>query len=135
MKNKKLLLVGLTLFIIAAIIGYNYIYQDHRDIQSEKPVFTLKATDFIKDFQDNEEEATAKYLNKTLQIEGTLSSIDGNSIVVDNVIFFALSEKNTPPNLNQINTVVQVKARCIGYDNLLEEVKLDQASIQNNTHI
>ncbi|WP_299680852.1 hypothetical protein [uncultured Dokdonia sp.] len=130
MKNKKILFGALAVIILAAIIGYNYIYQDHRDIQSEKPAFTIKATDFIKDFQENETEATTKYLNKTVQIEGTLSSVDGNTIVVENVIFFALSENETPPSLDQVDNVIQVKARCIGYDNLLEEVKLDQASVQ-----
>ena len=129
MKNKKIILVVLVVIALSAIIGYNYIYQDHRDIESEKPAFTVKATDFIKDFQNSEEEATAKYLNKTIEIEGILSSIDGNSIVVENVIFFALSENETPPTPSQLNTTVHIKARCIGYDNLLEEVKLDQATL------
>ena len=129
MKHKKKLLFALVLIVIAAIVGYNYIYQDHRDIQSEKPAFTLKATDFIKDFQDSEEAATEKYLNKTLEIEGILSSIDGNTVVIEDVIFFALSENETPPNSNQLNKIIQLKARCIGYDNLLEEIKLDQATL------
>ena len=130
MKNKKVLLIVLVVIIVGAIAGYNYIYQDHRDIQSEKPAYTVKATDFISDFQTNEEEATAKYLNKTIQVEGILSSIDGNTVVVENVVFFALSENETPPDTNLLNTTIQVKARCIGYDNLLEEIKLDQASIR-----
>lgn len=129
MKKKKILFAAIALIAIVAVIGYNYIYQDHRDIQSEKPAYTLKAADFIQEFQDNETEATTKYLNKTIAIEGTLSSIDGNTVVVDNVIFFALSENETPPTSNQINTLVHIKARCIGYDNLLEEVKLDQATL------
>lgn len=130
MKNKKVLLVILVAILIGGIAGYNYIYQDHRDIQSEKPAYTVTASDFIKEFQDNEEVATTKYLNKTVEIEGALSSIDGNTVVVDNVIFFALSENETPPNSNQLNTTIHIKARCIGYDNLLEEIKLDQASLR-----
>ena len=130
MKKKKIIFSAIALIAIVAIVGYNYIYQDHRDIQSEKPAYTLNAASFVKEFQINEAEATAKYLNKTIEIEGTLSSIDGNTVVVDNVIFFALSENETPPTSNQINTPVQIKARCIGYDNLLEEVKLDQATLR-----
>ncbi|MFT5891067.1 MAG: hypothetical protein ACI9Y7_001166, partial [Dokdonia sp.] len=34
------------------------------------------------------------------------------------------------PTSDKINTAVQVKARCIGYDSLLEEVKLDQATLR-----
>ena len=131
MRHKKKLFIALVGIVIVAVVGYNYIYQDHRDIQSEKPAFILKATDFINDFQKNEEEATATYLNKTLEIEGVLSSIDGNTVVVENVIFFALSENETPPDPNQLGKVVHVKARCIGYDNLLEEIKLDQATLHH----
>lgn len=130
MKNKKILLGALVVIVLVAILGYNYIYQDHRDIQSEKPAFTVKAADFIKDFQANEEVATTKYLNKTVEIEGTLSSVDGNTVVVEDVIFFALSENETPPTSDKLNTTIHIKARCIGYDNLLEEVKLDQATLR-----
>ena len=130
MKNKKIILGIIALIAIIATVGYNYLYQDHRDIESEKPAFTVKASDFVLEFQTNETEATTKYLNKTVEVEGTLSSIDGNSVVIDNVIFFALSENQTPPTTDKINTVVQIKARCIGYDSLLEEVKLDQATLR-----
>ena len=130
MKKKKILFATIALITIVAIVGYNYIYPDHRDIQSEKPAYTVKATSFIKEFQVNEELATAKYLNKTIAVEGLLSTIDGNTVVIEDVIFFALSENETPPTSDKINTAIQVKARCIGYDNLLEEVKLDQATLQ-----
>jgi hypothetical protein len=129
MKSKKTLLAIIAIAIIGGIIGYNYIYQDHRDIESEKAAYTVKAADFIKEFQANEEEATTKYLNKTIAVEGILTSIDGNTVVIGDVIFFALSENETPPTSDKISTAVQVKARCIGYDSLLEEVKLDQATV------
>lgn len=130
MKSKKTLLAIVAIAIIGGIIGYNYIYQDHRDIESEKAAYTVKAADFIKEFQANEEEATTKYLNKTIAVEGILTSIDGNTVVIGDVIFFALSENETPLTSDKINTAVQVKARCIGYDSLLEEVKLDQATVR-----
>lgn len=130
MKNKKIIFTVIALMIIGGIVGYNYIYQDHRDIESEKPAYTVKAASFIKEFQVNEAEATTKYLNKTIAVEGILSSIDGNTVVIDDVVFFALSENETPPTSDKINTAVQVKARCIGYDSLLEEVKLDQATLR-----
>jgi len=129
MKKKKILLTILIIGLIIAFFGYNYIYQDHRDIQSEKAAYTLKATDLIQAFQGNEEEAIEKYLNKTIEIEGNLSNIDGTSIVLEDVVFFALSENETPPTSNLLNTTIKIKGRCIGYDNLLEEVKVDQASL------
>lgn len=129
MRNKKIVLVIFIAAVLAGYLGYNYIYQDHRDIQSEEAAYTVKATDLVKAFQYNEEDATKKYLNKTIAIEGNLSSIDGTSIVLENVVFFALSENATPPTSDVLNTTIKIKGRCIGYDNLLEEVKVDQAAI------
>lgn len=130
MKNKKIILGLIALIAIIAMISYNYIYKDHRDIESEKATYTVKAASFIKEFQLNEVEATTKYLNKTIEIEGTLSSIDEHFVVLEELIFFALNKNETPPTTDKLATVLRIKARCIGYDNLLEEIKLDQATIQ-----
>ena len=130
MKNKKIILGLIALIAIIAMISYNYIYKDHRDIKSEKAAYTVKAASFIKEFQLNEAEATTKYLNKTIEIEGTLSSIDENSVVLEELIFFALNKNETPPTTDKLAAIIRIKARCIGYDNLLEEIKLDQATIQ-----
>jgi len=129
MKNKKIGIGIILLIAIIAILSYNYLYQDHRDIESEKTDYTVKAASFIKEFQLNETEATTKYLNKTLEIEGTLSSIDENTVVLEDLIFFALNKDEAPPTKDKLTTIVRIKARCIGYDNLLEEIKLDQATI------
>lgn len=129
MKNKKIILVSIAVIVFAVFSIYNYVYQDHRDIQSEKASYTVNAIDFAKAFRDNEEKATTKYLNKTIVIEGSLSSIDDTFVVIENVIFFALNKNEIVPTSNLLNTVVQLKGRCIGYDNLLEEVKFDQASL------
>ena len=129
MKNNKIIFISIAVILIAAFSVYNYVYQGHRDIQSEKAAYTLKAIDFVKDFEGNEQEATAKYLNKTIVIEGSLSSIDDTFVVLENVVFFALNKNEILPTSRLLNTVVRIKGRCIGYDNLLEEVKMDQASL------
>jgi len=129
MKKRKWIYPLLVLIVAAGIIGYNYIYQDHRDIKKEKAAFTVKATDLTAAFQNDETAATEKYLNQTIEVQGQLTGIDGTSLVLENVVFFALSENETVPNQTKLNTNVTLKGRCIGYDSLLEEVKLDQASL------
>lgn len=132
MKKRNRITVGILLFVgVMTLIGYNYIYQDHRDIATEESVYVLTASQLIQDFQDHEADATQKYLNKTITVKGTLQHIDETSLVIEDVIFFALSENTDPPTPEQINKLIQVKGRCIGYDSLLEEVKFDQASIVN----
>ena len=129
MNKTKAILGTLVLILIIAIVGYNYLYQDHRDIKSEKAAYVINAKDLINAFQANEVEATTKYLNKTITITGNLTSVEGTSVVVENAVFLALSENKLLPSNNLLNTIVRIKGRCIGYDNLLEEVKLDQASV------
>ncbi len=129
MKKRKWIYPLLILIVAGGIIGYNYIYQDHRDIKKEKAAFTVKATELTAAFQNDETAATEKYLNQTIEVQGQLTGIDGSSLVLENVVFFALSENEEAPDQTKLNTNVTLKGRCIGYDSLLEEVKLDQASL------
>ena len=129
MQNRKWLYPLLILIVAIGIMGYNYIFQDHRDIKTEKVAFRLTATELATRFQNDEETARLQYENKTIVVSGQLTSIDGTSLVLDNKVFFALSENETPPTPNKLNTTISLKGRCLGYDSLLEEVNLDQASL------
>ena len=129
MQNRKWLYPLLILIVAIGIMGYNYIFQDHRDIKTEKVAFRLTATELATHFQNDEETARLQYENKTIVVSGQLTSIDGTSLVLDNKVFFALSENETPPTPNKLNTTISLKGRCLGYDSLLEEVNLDQASL------
>ncbi len=129
MRSRKWVYPLIVLLIASVIIGYRYIYPDHRDISSEKAVFSLNAASFKQAFQDNEQDATATYQDQTIEVSGVLTSVNGTTLVIDNSVFFALSENETPPEKSWLNTQITVKGRCTGYDSLLEEVNLDQASI------
>ena len=48
MKKRKWIYPLVILIVAAGIAGYNYIYQDHRDIKTEKAAFTVKATELTK---------------------------------------------------------------------------------------
>ena len=129
MKSRKWIYPIIILLVAGGIFAYNYIYQDHRDIKTEKAAFTLRATDLTDAFRNDETGATQEYLNKTIEVQGKLTSIDGTSLVLENVVFFALSENEHIPDSSLLQTEITVKGRCIGYDSLLEEVKLYQASL------
>ena len=129
MQKRKWLYPVIILIVAIGIMGYNYIFQDHRDIKTEKVAFTLTATELATSFQNDEEAARLQYENKTIAVSGQLTSIDGTSLVLDNKVFFALSENETSPTPNKLNTTISLKGRCLGYDSLLEEVNLDQASL------
>lgn len=126
---KKLLIIILIL-LIGGFIGYKYIYQSHRDIQGEKAEFTVDATDLAGEFSENQDSATKKYLNKTIVVKGTLTEIEDNSMMLNDAAYCTFDSNHNISKSN-LNSKYTIKGRCIGYDELLEVIKLDQASIVN----
>ena len=127
MKRNKWVVL-LVLLIIAGFVGYNYLYKDHRDISSEEASFSIGVATLDKDFKENETIANAKYLDKTITISGKITEvdIDANALVVDGVLFAGFIESIAD---SKKDTKIELKGRFIGYDELLEEFKMDQCTI------
>lgn len=109
-------------------LGYNYLYQDHRDIASETSVYKLTSKEIINEFALNPSASEAKYLNQTIEVSGIITEVNQKNIIIDQKIFCLLS-KNTQTTL-KTNTI-KIKGRFIGFDDLLEQIKLDQCIIIN----
>jgi hypothetical protein len=58
--------------ILAALILFN---KKHPDTAKVKPDFVLTATVLQKDFENNETAASSKYINKILEVSGTIVSV------------------------------------------------------------
>lgn len=120
-------------FIILIVIGigikaYNYIYQDHRDIESETAEFVLNSTDLVNEFTINPSASEKKYLNKTIEVFGTITELNDRDLTLDNNIFCQFSSKIEVDTSKKVN----IKGRFIGYDELLDQIKIDQCSILTN---
>lgn len=124
MRRRIIILVFL---IIAVLFGYNYIYQDHRDIGSEVAKFEVTTEDIASSFSDNVTVAETTYLNTTIEVSGKVSEYNNNSITLDDKVFCKFTD-NIKHNIES-NTEIKIKGRVIGYDDLLEQVKLDQCTI------
>jgi hypothetical protein len=127
MKKKFIFLI---LFICIAGIGiYFYAYKGHRDIATETADFTVKIADLQKEFAENDSLAYKKYQDKTIETSGKISNIELESkgIVIDEKIFATFKE--TLPKDISIGQQVKIKGRFLGYDDLLEEFKIDQITI------
>ena len=118
------------IFIVLGIVAYNYVYQDHRDISEEKSAFKLSSNAIVSEFSLNYNVAETKYLNKTIEIEGHISEISENSITLNDKVFCQFNTDIS--NTFAKNEKIKIKGRCIGYDDLLEQVKLDQCSLVKN---
>lgn len=119
---------------IAAAVGisvYFYAYKGHRDIATETADFTLTVVQLQKALGTNDSLAYKKYQDKTIQVSGKLSSIDAENkaLVIDEKLF-ATFLKDVPKGL-EAGGQITVKGRFLGYDDLLEEFKMDQATVIN----
>lgn len=124
----KLTLIFL-LFSLLAFLGYSYIYKAHRDIATEN-VIQIKSTKILlSEFTKNENNANKIYLDKAIQVEGKVTEIDSVQlfVTIDEKLFASFQKKdfkNIKPN-----STVKIKGRFIGYDSLLEELKMDNCVI------
>jgi hypothetical protein len=98
-----------------------------RDLEKEKSEFSVSAVGIFGEFSANSDLATTKYINKAVEISGKVTSVNGNVITLDEKVSCQLlvSEKAA------LNRQVKIKGRVTGYDDLLEELKLDQCLILN----
>ena len=131
MKRKKIIiLILIILSIIILGLIYNYTFNSkHRDIAKEDASITLSSKELYSQFQKNELLATTNYLDKVIEIQGEITSIDEKEIVISNQIQVNLNVQEMNKVINK--TLITIKGRCVGYDELLEMVKIDQATIIN----
>lgn len=120
--------IVLIILIVIGIIAYNYIYQEHRDIENETAEFVLNSSDLVNEFAINPSTSEKKYLNKTIEVFGTITELNDKDLTLDNNIFCQFNSKIEVDASKKIS----IKGRFIGYDDLLEEIKLDQCSITTN---
>ena len=124
MRNK---IIFSLIIVFGIIIAYNYMYPDHRSISEESVSYTLDADSLFNEFTEDSQQAELKYLDQTIIVSGVITSINANSVTISNKIYGQFETLNSDL---KVNDSIAVKGRCIGYDDLLEEIKLDQCSIK-----
>lgn len=131
MKRKKIAL-GIASLLLMASAGiylyYGVVFKEARNIESETPDLNVSAAKLFSDYNTSPEKADLKYLNKTIQITGKIIKETDSVIQLENNIFCLFIKKTKTPI---INNTVTIKGKCIGYDELFQEVKLDQCTINN----
>lgn len=126
---KKIIIVSLSVLSVAAICLYFYTYQSHRDISTEDAAYSMTLSELQGDFKSNDSLFNAKYADKTIEIYGKITSIDlkNNSLMIDDKI--AVTFQDSTQSIFKVSDSTYVKGRFVGYDDLLEEFKIDQATI------
>lgn len=126
--KRKWLAFGVILIaaIIVAYSAYCYLYQGAREVITEKPEIKVDSGQMIQDYGSNSQAADKKYLNKVIEVKGTVTNVADSVITLDTAIFCGL---NQLASNNLIAKQIKVKGRCIGFDELFNEVKLDQCTV------
>lgn len=125
---KKKMLIFVVFVIFGGFLLYNYIYKEHRNIANETESFVVTVVDLKEDYSKNDSLANAKYLDKTIVIYGKITSMDlsNKMLMIDTSLAAVIKDDNV--ELKQ-NDSIKLKGRFIGYDDLLEEFKMDECSI------
>jgi hypothetical protein len=125
---KKILIV-IPLFLITGISIYLYSYRGHRNIASETADYTVTVKGLEKEFTFNDSLATVKYQDKTIEVIAIVTAVEpaGKGIVIGEKIFVTF--KDSLPKDIAIGRMLKIKGRFLGYDELLQEFKIDQSSL------
>lgn len=130
-KKVKKIVVFLLVVVVLAIVGFYgaryYAYHaGKRDVKSEAPAFTLTSKAIVDEFMNNSETANKKFINKPIVVEGFVTSINKNQVIVDDVVVCDFVEPNVMVKQGQ---KVAIKGRLVGFDDLMGEIKLDECSL------
>ena len=96
-----------------------------RNLETEKPAFVVSSLIIYEEFARNTELVTPKYLNKAIEIKGKVTAHENNLVTLDGKISCQLKTKEKV----DLNTLIVIKGRVTGYDDLLEELRLDHCII------
>lgn len=133
MKRKRIALIIAAVLIVASAalyFYYGFLFKEARNIASEKPDYSITATQLLEEYNSSPEKADALYLNKTIEITGEVTKQTDSVITLENAVFCLFIQKVK----DQAGPVkVTLKGKCIGYDELFQEVKLDQCTL-NQPH-
>ena len=130
MKTKKgitIVSAGVLFVVIASFLAFNYMYKPHRNIAEESASSSLSSTELHENFTSSPG-SSENLIDKTVEVSGSITEIEQQTtIIMDNrvQVDFDLNEEIQTPFKR--GTKVIIKGRCVGFDDLLEIVKVDQA--------
>jgi hypothetical protein len=126
-KKFKIILGILVIIAVAGFAGYKYMMTGGaRHVENEDAAYTLTAEQLAKEFSENEPAASAKYLNKAIAVSGTVTATDKGTATLNGQIICTLHDTT---NVAGEDAKIVLKGRVVGYDDLMQEVRLDECSI------
>jgi len=125
LKKNKLILTFLFVLGMIGFAFYTLAMESPTSIENRKVDFTGSADELLLKITEHTEE----WQDKIVVVSGEVSSSDDKGIMLSRKIYCQLKQVTDLQKINPSNNI-SLKGRIIGYDDLLEELKLDQCIIQ-----
>lgn len=122
-KNRILFFVAVVIFI-GIYFSYKYMYHAHDTTVDQEFAFDGTAKELIQLVTSD----PISVQNSYVQLNGIINQNSGSNFVLDQSIFCQAETIDAFKNA-QNGTQITIKGRFIGYDDLLEEIKLDKCII------
>ena len=123
-KNKLFVLVMLAITSIGFTF-YQYSFKPPVKISEKKIDFVGSSTELLNKIQKEGNQ----WQDKVVIISGKITKLDSQGIMISPNIYCQFLGSIFSKKI-QLNDTISVKGRVIGYDDLFEELKLDQCLIQ-----
>lgn len=125
LKKSKWFLIILFIVSIAFISIYKFAYKPHKNIEE----LTVNYKGSSKIFYSKMIKNPTIWLNKIVELSGKITALDTLGLVLNENIFCQFKKSI---HTLEINQNVTIKGQIIGYDDLLDELKINQCIIKNN---
>jgi hypothetical protein len=136
---RKYLVFAVTILLAGLVIWAIYLYKmPHTDVAGQKPEVKIEAAELYKQYQQDENGSNKKYLNKVIEIKGTVKDVQKNDTsmnvlaggpnVSGGVSCSFLFEPGKNLIIPQIGSVSIIKGKCTGFlmDVILVDCVIDQ---------
>lgn len=132
---RAIVLGSLVVFTLGSVVAYRLYNKPHRSVE-EEPYVSVSAYELFSAFEANEAEANKRFLDKVVQVDGTVSEIlsnqDGESVLLlktgDPLFGISCTIKGGIADIKP-GTPVKVKGICTGY---LSDVVLTDGLLVGN---
>jgi hypothetical protein len=132
----KIALAVVFIVAVGGILAALYLYNlKAKDLKKVKPDFVVTSTDFQKAFEENEKNASVKYINKVIEVKGEIIAIEGTDKKTWNVTLQTASDmskvictfpKVANPEVFALGKEVTIRGVCSG---VLSDILLNNCAL------
>jgi hypothetical protein len=133
---KRVIVIVLIAVVAGGVYGFYLFNKKPADTRDEKADFEITAVELMKEFTLNEEAATKKYVDKIIQVSGTISEIDlaTSTLILDTsdpltaITCSFYKEEANALSLKKNGDSVVIRGKCTGK---LTDIVLNNCILSN----